>query len=103
MSAEFSIHAELAKESEGKDGQNLHRRKVLPVAACCPFDFTYALEAIGWHLRRPAILIGHLDVAGAACGKIVAAVEIPPAAVLLLVHVYGCARSSVTDGKRHAG
>jgi len=29
-------------------------------------------------------------------------VEIPSAAVLLLVHIYGHARSSMTDGKRHA-
>jgi len=49
-----------------------------------------------------AILIGHLYVAGAAGGKIVTAVEIPSAAVLLLVHIYGHARSSMTDGKRHA-
>jgi len=50
-----------------------------------------------------AALISHLNVAGAAGGEIVTAVEIPLAAVLLLVHIYGRARSRMADGKRHAG
>ena len=105
ISAKSSIHDELAKENEEKAGKNLPQLNVLPIAARFPLRFLL------WHWNQSdgirygsAILIGHLDVASAAGGKIVTAVEIPPAAVLLLVHIYGCAcSSSMTDGKRHAG
>jgi hypothetical protein len=111
ISAEFSIHDELAKESDGKAGQTffIGSQKFAPA----PRFARYGAHPMGfflWHWNQSdgirygsAILIGHLEVAGAAGGKIVAAMEMPPAAVLLLVHVYGCARGSVTDGKRHAG